>query len=175
MGALVVYESWFGNGAAVARAVADGLGDAVAVELRAVADAPDEIGDDVELLVVGAPNHRFGLSRPSSRRDAGERGAVPSTATAGMREWADRVRVPLGTPVAVWDTRLERPAALGVVDHAAETLRRRLRRRGARPVAVAHFRVVAMEGPLVDGEVDRARRWAAELARSLRGRGARPT
>lgn len=174
MGALVVYESLFGNGAAVARAVAEGLGATIEVEVVAIADAPDEVPADVDLLVVGAPNHRFGLPTESSRREAAERGAPPATAPTGARDWVRRVRLPMGTPVAVWDTRLVRPKLLGTVDHAADTLRRRLHQHGGRPVGEAHFRVADVDGPLLDGETDRARRWGATLAACLPSRGTLP-
>ena len=61
MGALVVYESMFGSTRAVAQAVADGITSIMPVEVVEVASAPDPSTLAVDVLVVGAPTHAFGL------------------------------------------------------------------------------------------------------------------
>ena len=70
--ALVVYESMFGNTAAIARAIADGLCSRLDVEIVEVSKAPTRLGE-IDLVVAGGPTHVFGLSRPSTRRSAGSR------------------------------------------------------------------------------------------------------
>lgn len=82
MYALVVYESMFGNTAAVARAVAEGLATGFDVVLQEVATAV--VDDDVSLLVVGAPTHVFGMSRPNTRQAAKEQGG--NGGSVGLRE-----------------------------------------------------------------------------------------
>ncbi|HLM17565.1 MAG TPA: flavodoxin family protein, partial [Acidimicrobiia bacterium] len=65
--AMVVYESMFGNTRAVAEAIADSLArhfDRVDV---LEADVAPLTLDGVSLVVVGAPTHAFGMSRPSTR------------------------------------------------------------------------------------------------------------
>ena len=61
MKAVVVYESHFGNTAAVARAIAEGIG-ADTPALNTDEATPEAIGD-AELIVAGAPVIAFGLSR----------------------------------------------------------------------------------------------------------------
>ena len=56
MRALVVYESMYGNTRDVAKAVADGLATRMPVQLTEVGTAPTVLGDDIGLLVVGAPD-----------------------------------------------------------------------------------------------------------------------
>jgi len=68
MKALVMYESMFGNTETVARAVADGMAGLFEVTVADVRTMPRASGMDV--IVVGAPTHAFGLSRPSTRRNA---------------------------------------------------------------------------------------------------------
>jgi hypothetical protein len=63
MNALVVYESMFGNTQKVAQAIGEGLSTEMDVDVQEVGVAPDKIGDQVTLLVVGAPTHAFSLSR----------------------------------------------------------------------------------------------------------------
>jgi len=165
MKALVVYESMFGNTETVARAVADGLAETCQVTVADVASAPSAEGMD--LLVAGAPTHAFGLSRPSSREQAGRSGAVRAGATAaGLREYLAAAPPLTGLAAAAFDTRVDKP----ITGSAARKADRRLRRLGCRMlVPPAGFRVAGTAGPLLPGEADRARRWAAALAASLRG------
>ena len=69
MRALVVFESSFGNTGQVAQAVWEGMYRRLQdVALVDVASAPRRLPPDLELLVVGAPTHAFGMSRPSTPR-----------------------------------------------------------------------------------------------------------
>jgi hypothetical protein len=157
--AVVVCESMFGNTRALADAVAASLALRFdRVDVVDVADAP-LILDDVSLLVVGAPTHAFGMSRPSTRQAAHEQGA--KTAERGVREWlADITRPEHRIRAAVFDTRIRKPLLPG---SAANAMRRRLRRLGFDVFRPVSFGVAGTTGPLVDGELDRARRWAASL------------
>ena len=66
--ALVVYESVFGDARTIAHAIAEGLSDGgLDVDVVAADQGPTEVGPDVDLLVVGAPNHAFSMPRPSTR------------------------------------------------------------------------------------------------------------
>ena len=70
MRAMVVYESMYGNTRKVAHALAAGLARYMSVDLVEVASAPATLPIDIDLLLVGGPTHRFGLSRVGSRSDA---------------------------------------------------------------------------------------------------------
>jgi len=158
--AVVVVESMFGNTRAIADTVAEVLGASFArVDVLDVADAPLVL-DGVGLLVVGAPTHAFGLSRPSTRQSARQQGSTAS-ADRGLREWLDELERPAEPiPAAAFDTRIRTPFPTG---SAARGVRRRLRRCGFDVLPVASFVVGSTSGPLLDGELARARRWAATL------------
>ena len=163
MRALVVFESMFGNTQVVAEAIAVGLADRMDVDLREVGAAPTTIGGDLALLVVGGPTHAFGMSRPATRRsaaDQAEQGVV--SAGIGVREWLAGLAP--GSPsvaAAAFDTRVRRPRLPG---SAAQAVRRRLRRLGfATPAGAASFYVDGTPGPLLSGEVERARTWGERL------------
>jgi hypothetical protein len=166
MRALVVYESMFGNTQAVADAVADGLGAHVPADAVEVGAAPTVLGEDVALLVVGGPTHAFGMSRQATRRDAGEQadhGLV--SAGIGLREWLTAVDRGSGRVAAAFDTRIQRPRLPGSAAVAAE---KRLRRLGFRIIAPAKsFYVTGTKGPLVDGELERARRWGDQVGATV--------
>ena len=85
MKALIVYESMFGNTHAVAEAVAAGLRPAVQTEVRRVAEVAPEAVAEADLLVVGAPTHVHGLSRPSTRKAAAESAKRPTAAFPSNR------------------------------------------------------------------------------------------
>jgi hypothetical protein len=165
--ALVVYESVFGDARTIAQAIADGLSTAVPTDVVAAADAPAEIGPEVGVLVVGGPNHAFGMPRPSTREGAVKQyGAdIPDTGT-GLHEWLQAVRVPGGRLLsAAFDTRTGGHPMLTKLDHAARTEEKLLGTLGTQVIAPAeHFFVADAKGPLVEGEEDRARRWGTTLA-----------
>lgn len=158
MKALVVYESAWGNTRAVAEAVASGLEGSATTEVVDVEKAPavDEV--EADLLVVGAPTHAFGLSRPGTREDAHRRGGEQRT--TGVREWLDAAtRTHLR--VATFDTHVRHPNLPGSAAHKAA---RRLSRLGCTLVTKpTSFWVDDYEGPLLPGELERAKEWGGRL------------
>lgn len=176
MQALVVHESMFGNTAHVADAVADGLRAAgLEVSTVEVGEAPTAFRD-LDLVVVGAPTHAFGLSRPSTREDAAqkaaERGEDLTSAGIGLREWIEEVEPAAGVAVAAFDTRVRRPRLPG---SAARAARKRLRARGLRAVdPPTTFWVDGMFGPLLPGEEERARDWGTDLGTRVREHATNP-
>ena len=164
--ALVIYESMFGNTRAIAEAVVEGLSMRMRTDLLEVSQAPPRIPDQVTLLVVGGPTHAFGLTRARTREDAARRseGELVSSGI-GLREWIAKLDgLRTGVVAATFDTRIDKPRVPGSAAKGAE---KRLRRKGFRIGAPAEsFWVTGTEGPLVPGEIERARDWGARLATS---------
>jgi flavodoxin len=167
MKALVVYESMYGNTRAVAEAIAEGLGGSPVRAVHEAGEAPEQR----DLLVVGGPTHMHGLTTALSRRLAAEAAKEDghatlepgATAELGLRGWL-RDLVPCeGVRAAAFDTRLDRSAVL--TGTAARGIARRLRQRDYEVVATESFLVEDAEGPLEDGELERARAWGEQLAR----------
>ena len=166
MKAVVVYESLWGNTAAVARAIAEGLGEG-AVALTTDAADPAAIAD-ADLIVAGAPVLGFRLGTEGMREGlaSSEAGAPtpPDLGHPSMRAWL--AALPRGSSAcAAFETRIwwSPRGATGDIEGF-------LTRAGYRVAAKAQkFVVIDKYGPLRDGEIERARRWGAELARVLAG------
>jgi flavodoxin len=143
MKATVIYDSQFGNTERIARAIAERLGGAELLR----ADAVDMIEvTECGLLVVGGPTQGHGASSALKTLLA----AIPRGALQDL-------------PAAAFDTRLRMSRLLS--GSAAQRIARELKRTGARLVVPPEsFLVTGREGPLADGEVERARAWAAMLA-----------
>ncbi len=167
--AAVVSESMFGNTAALARQIALELGDqGFDVEVWDVEQAPPPARLDVDLLVVGAPTHAFSLSRPTTREDAVRQGADADRARTGMREWLSAPGAAReGRPrLAVFDTRAAKVRHLpGSAARAASHMVRR--HHVGSVVGTESFYVDDVQGPLLEGELTRARVFARGVAASV--------
>lgn len=170
MRALVVYESMYGNTQAIAAAIAAGLTESgFEVSTSEVGEAPTDLGQ-LDLVVAGGPTHAFSMSRVSTREDAATKGDNPVISQGiGLREWIEALE-PLASAdevaVATFDTRVRHPRVPG---SAARAARKHLRQHGFRAVDPATtFWVDGMEGPLLDGEEDRARSWGRDLGAIVR-------
>ncbi len=156
MHSVVIYESFYGNTESIAGAIAEGLARHGQAEAMAIGDVAASTLSDVDLLVVGAPTHAWGL--PRARTRAGVRADLSGTL---LRDWLDVVPAGDGRPAAAFATRLGSPRFL--TGSAATGIARRLRRRGWTPAKPATFVVTATPGPLADGELAKALAWGDEL------------
>ncbi|MDL5486247.1 flavodoxin family protein [Microbacterium wangruii] len=162
MRALIVYESLWGNTEKIARAVAETLAGTGTVDVVESDSAPASL-DGYDLLVVGGPTHAFSMPRPATRAEAVTSHGAPHAPERGIREWLAGLTAGLASiPVAAFDTRVDKPRLPG---SAAASARRELRRLGFdTALKPATFRVHGYEGPLLEGEIERAHAWAAGLA-----------
>ena len=162
----MVYESMFGNTKAVAEAVADGVSTGLSVELVDVREAPSRLDEETLLLIVGGPTHAFGMSRAATRKDAAKYGEGPGVgAERGVRDWlATLPAVGVGKRAAAFSTIVAQPSWLHRVGSATRGIRAGLRRAGFRSDSGCEFLVEGITGPLLPGELERARRWGVELA-----------
>jgi len=156
MRGIIIYDSVFGNTEKVAMAVRSSLAGEGEVNAVRVAEATPALLAETDLVVIGSPTRGF---RPT---DAIMRflKALPAGALGGKN-------------AAAFDTRI----AVDDIDHAvlrvivkrggyaAPNIAKRLERCGARLAAPPEgFLVKGSEGPLKDGESERASLWASGLA-----------
>jgi hypothetical protein len=168
MRAAVVYESYFGHTRGIAAAIAEGLrarGDVDNVDIYEVGDAPADL--DVDLLVVGGPVHAWSMSRAQTRDDARKQvvthGQQPVSKGPGVREWLQQlVTVDEHHLAATFDTAVK--LTWFPVGSAAKPEAKALAAKGFSIVAPPeHFFVDDTDGPLLPGELDRAKGWAQAL------------
>lgn len=155
MKTLVIYDSVFGNTEKIAKAIGEGSGAKV-VQVNAV--KPEDMAG-VELLLVGSPTRGF---RP----------------TDGMKKFLKDLssRSLKGVGVGGFDTRMDVDEVDNKVltfmekifGYAAEPIAKTLVQKGGRQVIPpAGFIVKASEGPLRDGELERAREWGKEALKNV--------
>jgi hypothetical protein len=165
MKAIVVYESLWGNTAAIARAIAEGIGPEA--QALSTAEATAEVIADADLIVAGAPVIAFNLpteqTRDSIRTNPSRARSNPDFSHPSMRSWLEALPKGQGR-AAAFETRLWwSPGG------STSTIVRKLEGAGYRTVAKAQrFIVKGAYGPLRNGEVERARQWGAELAQAMR-------
>jgi flavodoxin len=134
MKALVVYDSVHGNTEKVARAI----GEAIGGQVLRVDDVNPANLKELDLLIVGSPTH----------------GGFPTEAIHGLVKASLAME---GVSVAAFDTRTKRT----VFGYAAPKIARNLEKNGGELLVPPEgFLVVGMEGPLKDGELERAGAWA---------------
>jgi hypothetical protein len=167
MKALIVYESMFGNTEQIAHAVAEGVSTRMDVELLEVRKAPTPLTEFVDLVVVGGPTHAFSMTRPNTREDAVRQGSHADASADGIREWIDHLHAgPHSERVATFDTRVAKVRHLP--GSAGRSAAKGLRKHGYTPVSKPEsFWVEDVAGPLLDGEVERARAWGERLATAV--------
>jgi hypothetical protein len=168
---VIVYESMFGSTRQIAESIAAGFRPAYDVDVVPVREAKN-LPDDLALLIVGAPTHVHGLSHPESRADAVRWAAderkdltlEPGFDVLGVRDWLEDYDPRVARHVA-FDTRVDMPRIF--TGSAAGAIDRRLTATGSQRVAHPMSFFVDRDSHLEPGEVDRARRWGAQLVDDL--------
>jgi flavodoxin len=149
MNTLIIYDSAFGNTEHIALAIAETLREHSQVQLTLVDEASKFDPKTVDLLIVGCPTQRHGL-------------------TPGIRTYLDKLpRGALdGVMAAAFDTRYR--MSVWISGSAAWSVGRHLQRAGALLVLPPEsFFVTNREGPLEDGEIERAVRWTNAILEML--------
>jgi flavodoxin I len=149
MKALIVYDSVHGNTEKIARAIGGAITGEVKV-LRAGEVDSSEL-ETFDLLIVGSPTH---AGRP----------------TKPIQDFLNEAPAPAfeGTKVAAFDTRISSRLAR-IFGYAAGRIAGSLKRKGGVLMGSPEgFFVEGTEGPLKEGEVERAAGWAKEIVESIK-------
>jgi hypothetical protein len=163
MKAIVVYESYWGNTAAVARAIAEGLGSGARAMSTAEADGEALAG--VDLIVAGSPIIAFRLPTEKTRRDMaakpGKAPSPPDLSHPAMRAWLEALSKGKGRAAAFETGFKLSPGG------SANAILKLLESRGYQPAAKKErFLVKGSFGPVREGELERAKAWGVLLYRA---------
>jgi flavodoxin len=156
MKALIIYDSMFGNTERVAQAMALALADKAEVTAQRVGDVNPVEFTGLDLLIVGSPTQGF-QPTPAIKK------LLDALPTQGLQ----------GVKVAAFDTRIAieevgsrfLTVMVNFFGYAAKPIANRLQKKaGALIAAPEGFIVKGKEGPLQEGELERAVQWARQLA-----------
>jgi flavodoxin len=160
MQAMVVYDSMYGNTGKIAEAIGKALGPEAEVGIVRVGEVKPEQLAGLTLLIVGSPTQRFSPTGVTTEFLKG----IPRNGLEGIK-------------VAAFDTRftmseIEKIRILAffvkIFGYAAESIADRLAKKGGDlAVPPEGFYVGGTEGPLLEGELERAADWAKEIVKSI--------
>ena len=152
MKALVIYDSVFGNTEKVAQAIGKALEAQAEVSVLKVGDVPAQFWNGLDALIVGSPTRAFSATPAAIKLLSG----IPGQALQGVRVAAFDTRVDVETV----DSGILRFMAK-LFGYAAEPLAARMRKKGGQQaLSPAGFIVEGTEGPMLEGEFERAAEWA---------------
>ena len=157
MKALTIYDSFFGNTEQIAQAIGNALGSQLDVGILRVGDVRPEQLTGLTLLIVGSPTRGF---RPTP--------AISNLLKRIPRNGLD------GVKVAAFDTRFSMDEIessvfilrilVNVFGYAAKPISDRLKKKGGELIIPPEgFFVKGTEGPLKEGELERAAVWAKQI------------
>jgi len=149
---LVIYDSVFGNTEKVANAIGEALGDAPVKQVTKVTQ--DDL-QDLKILFVGSPTRAFRPTPETTKflKDLGQ------NALSGVKAAAFDTRIPKDKT----DSGFLR-FMINLFGYADKKIEKGLKNAGATlALDSAGFGVSGTEGPLYEGELDRAKSWAKDI------------
>ncbi len=152
MTALVIYDSVFGNTEKVALAMAEALQNgARAVNVNQV---PALNLQDFDFILIGSPTRGF---KPTEGITAFLKSVTPSELSSKKLAVFD-TRIPLETISNKFFRRIVKAGG-----YADAVMKKLIEKKGGQVIGSEGFLVLASEGPLADGELERAAQWARSL------------
>ncbi|MFW5713910.1 MAG: flavodoxin family protein [Brevefilum sp.] len=148
---LVVYDSYFGN----TEKIAEGIAEAIGGNARKINAVSEEDLEGLEVLFVGSPTRAF----------------RPTPAILTFINSLDPARM-RGVKAAAFDTRIPKDKTdsgflrmmISLFGYADKKIEKRLANTGASVALESEgFGVTGTEGPLVEGELERAKEWAGQI------------
>lgn len=155
MKAMIIYDSFFGNTEQVAQAIGKALDAQAEVDIRRVTEVQPARFADLDVLIVGSPTRAFSPS-PDIKTFLK---TLPGQALDGVKVTAFDTRISLDDV----DSAIL-PPMVKLFGYAAEPIAKQLKRKGGSLVLPSEgFFVNGTEGPMKEGELERAATWARQL------------
>lgn len=151
MKTLIIYDSQFGNTEKIAKAIGEVAGEGTRVLSVQEAKAEDLAG--VTFAFVGSPTHGGRPSQPLQ-------GFIHTLGPHALQN----------IKVATFDTGIPKQGQkffmrmiIGFFGYAAKRTAATVEKKGAQIAGAETFYVLGKEGPLREGEIERAKEWAREI------------
>ena len=160
MKALVVYDSAYGNTEQIALAIGDTLGTAHDVGAYRVGYVTTAQLEGLDLLIVGSPTQRFNPTPAISSFLK----SIPHDGLKGMRVAAFDTRLTVEEMKSMSSVLSFSANLVGKTAYAAKHIASGLKKKGGMLLAPPEgFYVNGAEGPLLEGELERAKNWARQI------------
>lgn len=155
MKTLVLYDSFFGNTEKVAQAVGKAIGSSKTVTVVKVHDATNDMLSGLDFLIVGSPTRGFNPS-PAIKSFIKK---LPSDQLSGIKVAAFDTRIPMEENVPGFLRFMVK-----LFGYADKPILDTLVKKGGKAAGSSEgFFVLDSEGPLKEGELERAAKWAKQL------------
>ena len=155
MKTLVVYDSFFGNTEKVAQAIGKAIGSSKTVTVVKVHDATNDMLSDLDFLIVGSPTRGFNPS-PAIKSFIKK---LPADQLSGIKVAAFDTRIPMEENVPGFLRFMVK-----LFGYADKPILDALVKKGGKAAGSSEgFFVLDSEGPLKEGELERAAKWAKQL------------
>lgn len=149
MNYLIAYDSQYGNTERIAQEIGEALSTLGRAQVRRVDAISPEMLSDVDTLFIGCPTQGW-------RSTAATQSFLRATPPDKLRRMQ----------IACFDTRFQKPR--WITGSAAKDVEKRLHEEGVElSAAPESFFVTHEEGPLLNGELERAKTWATGVAREM--------
>jgi flavodoxin len=156
---LIIYDSFFGNTQDIAKAIAGALQSGHEVELHRVGDVRPRQISKVDVLIVGSPTRGFKATAAIIKYIS----SLPAKHLKGKRVAAFDTRI----SIEEVNSRFLSPL-IRIFGYAAKPIADKLHKKGGELIAPPEgFIVLDSEGPLKEGERERAARWAEHIIGSI--------
>jgi len=151
MNVLVVYFSKFGNTRKIAEAIAEVMDSAGSIRILNLEDLRVSDLRGLDLVIIGTPTHKMNLPAPVKEKFL----SLPK-------------RILRGAPMAAFDTSYKMSWLLSKFTASKKLVQKFRQLGGKRIIRSETFHVTGREGPLYEGEIERARQWAESILTRVR-------
>lgn len=158
MKALIVYDSFFGNTEKIANAIGNALGTTKTVTTVKVDKFASSMLEGLDYLIVGSPTRGFNPS-PAIKSFLK---AIPGNGLSSVKVAAFDTRIPMDDKVPGFLRFMAN--IFGYADKPIQDLL--IKKGGQETVPSEGYFVKGSEGPLVDGELERAAGWAKQIKKA---------
>ena len=158
MKVLIVYDSVFGNTEKIAQVIGNAMGSQAEVNILRVGNVKQENLRGLDMLIVGSPTRAFKPTKEIINFLNG----FPKNGLKGVKVAAFDTRF---TMSAIEESRVL-PFLVRLFGYAAKPISNRLKKKGGELIISPEgFFVEGVEGPLKEGEIERAASWAKEIVK----------